>query len=373
MRTIRFKHEPLLKRLPAPINTQFNILSYDVDNLYPQRQEELMKRSRTAKTATTKLCSFIAGKGFEDQRAAQLVINRKGHTLNNLLMNCISFQKGFCNGMTLHITYNLNYTIKEITPLKFKFVRIGLPDQYGNVTNYKYCTNWELDPMKSVSRNRVIYEYPRFNPDPAVIAQQVQAYGGPERYPGQVWYWSMDEDEYPLSVIDAVMDDAQAQSEVAVFRVSSIQNGFAASTLVKWPGTFENDEERAKVHRDLAALKGADAANSTVVVEFPAGATGEDFKFTESIQMPDTDKMYNNTNIDVRNAIRENFGQPAEIHGIMPEAGMFNKANIVEAFNYYNAETEQHRQQVTEELSKLLVHWWQPLALNLAIIPKAYV
>ncbi len=363
------KNEPLLKRVPTFIDRTLGIQRYDLDNLYPQRADEVKNRSYTVGAAVERLGEFLAGEGFVDPLLASLIINDEGETANDLL-TLISQDKSEFRGFALHFSYNLNYRIHAVTFIEFPFARFGLPDQEGNVFEIKTNNNWERDPYKSINRGWTIETYPVFNPDPMVVKAQIEHYGF-ESYPGQVLLWTPKKNIYPKCSFDRVFDQAQTQAESAVFDLSSVQNGFTASTVFKYPGTFTDDDDRLKFERKLSQHKGAKGAKSTLVVENPGG---EELNLVETIQMQNTDKMFEGTDKRSRTAIRENYAMPMEVLGVTPESGMFNKESIQQAFAYYNAMTGGERTQISRVLQKVLSFWRDPIQVrDFTIKPKVYV
>lgn len=362
------QREPLLKRLPTVIDRTYEVQAYDVDNLYPQRAEEVKNRSYTLKSAVERLAEFIDGEGFEDFNLATLILNSEGQTANEVL-DIIAQDKACFNGIALHIKYNLNYKISEVTPIEFMFCRLGIPDENGHVHEIKYNTNWERDFAKTENNLFEIYTYPVFNPNPEVVKEQIAEYGF-ENYPGQILYWTPKPGIYPKAPFDPVFDNAQAQSEIGVFELASIQNGFTATTIFKYPGQFESDEKRREFKKKLDMHKGAKGAKSTIVVENPSG---EELDLVETIQMQNTDRMFEFTSKNVKNAIRECLSMPAEILGQLPETGMFNQQQIQDAYTYVNAITRGHRNQIERIFQKILAHWKTPLQIKTTRIkPQAY-
>ena len=362
--------EPYLKRIPTVIDRTYGIQAYDVDNLYPQRADEVRRRSYTTKSAVEAIQEFIDGEGFEDQVLANLILNSEGQTANDIL-DLIAQDKAPYNGFALHFKYNpFTFRIMEVTQIEFMYCRFGLPDQNGNVVDIKYCTNWERDSSKTVNQVFEIFTYPVFNPDPTVVKAQIDEYGW-EGYPGQVWFWTPKPGVYPSAPFDAVFDQAQSQSEIGVYGLSSIQNNFGVEKIFKYPGEFEDQTEADAFKRKLNEHKGAKGAKSTMVVEVPDERS---VSLIENIQMQNTDKMFEFTSKDVKNSIRESMAIPAEVLGQLPETGMFNKQQIQDAYDYMNAKTSNHRNQISRVFKKIMAFWKDPVTINsFSIITQKYM
>jgi hypothetical protein len=354
------QRDPYLKRLPAVIDRVYEIQAYDVDNLYPQRADEVRNGSFTLKSAIDRITDFIKGQGWEDPALADLVVNSEGITATDVL-DFIAQDKSPFMGFVLHFKYNLNFRIAEITPLEWMYNRLGLPNERGAITDIKYSTNWERDPCKVLHDPYEIEVYPVFNPDPNVVRQQMEQCGGWQNYPGQIMYWTPKPGKYPKVRFDAAFDYAQAQAEIGVASVSGIQNKFSAQHIFKYPGEFADEAAERKFREAMAQFQGAEGTNSTMVIEDPSGEARE---LVESIQMQNTDKMYEFTSKDARNALRESLAVPAPILGQLPESGMFNQEEIRDSYDYMNVMTSGDRDQIVRVFKKIFSHWWQPVAFS---------
>ena len=365
-------NEPYLQRVPVSIDFTQGIQAYGEDNLYPQRAELARDRSYTTKTSVKRYAGFILGQGFLDQTLANTIINRKGQTANDML-SFISKDYGTFTSFALHFNYNLNYRISEINLVKFKFVRFGTPtNKYGAVNEIKVNNNWERNPYKSYMRSYSyddIDSYPIFNPDPKVVKDQMAQFGGIRYYPGQVLVFTPEMWAYPTATFDAVFDYAQVQYELGVFDISKLQNGLTATTVFKYPGEFKDTTEEEMFYNKLRAHKGSKGANSTLVVQNPTGAN---LNLTENLQLQNMDKLHTDLNKTAKNSIRESFSQPAEIHGQLPETGMFNKAGIIEAYDYYNSLTQEDRDTISIQMKKIFTAWHKPSFTNYDIKQKQY-
>lgn len=350
------QRDPYLKRLPAVIDRVYEIQAYDVDNLYPQRADEVRNGSFTLKSAIDRITDFIKGQGWEDPNLANLIVNSEGMTGNDVL-DYIAQDKSPYVGFALHIKYNLNFRIAEITPIEWMYNRLGLPDERGAIRNIKYSTNWERDPSKVLHDPYEIETYDVFNPDPNVVRQQMEACGGWQNYKGQILYWTPKPGKYPKVRFDAAFDYAQAQAEIGVASVSGIQNKFAAQHIFRYPGKFADDNDERNFRQGLSEFQGAEGTNSMLIVEDDSRGDGPARPLVESIQMQNTDKMYEFTSKDARNALRESLAVPAPILGQLPEAGMFNQEQIRDSYDYMNVMTSGDRDQIVRVFKKIFSFW----------------
>lgn len=357
---------PLIKRVPTRIDRTEGIQRYDVDNLYPQRFEEVRNRSYTVKASTQKLSQFLTGRGFENTTLNATIVNHKGETVIDILSDICDQASLYTRSFALHIGYNLNGQISSINRIKFKYNRLGIPNN-DVVTSIFYSTNWEDDPSKEVENRKTVLEYPTYNPNPEIVKQQIAEFGGILKYPGQIWYYTPSKNQYPESTFDPVVDQAQTQGEIGVYSLSNIQEGFVGTTIFKYPGKFADEDEEQEVNKKMNAHKGG--GGKRIIVAENAGGKAENL--FETISPVNIDKQFEFTSRETKNAIMENYGMPKEILGVLPETGMFNKENMEQAYLYYNTVTQVGRDEIANKLSGLLSNWRTPLPES-TIVPLMY-
>ena len=185
-----------------------------------------------------------------------------------------------------------------------------------------------------------------------------------------MFYWVPEEDQYPKSTFDVVMDQAQTQQEIAIFDLAMEQNGFKAGHAMLYPSKFESKKEEQEFKDGINDFTGR-GAGGVLILENPDG----NLKANEMIaplQMQNTDSLHVNVDKRSKNDIREAFGMPAEIIGQLPESGMFNTQQMTEAYTYYNSLTRNGRNIISRQLKKLFSAWYAPVTEDFSIIPQSY-
>lgn len=367
------RYDPDIKRLRTFIDRTDDIQFYTRNNLYPQIVEAIRDRSYTIKSACGELGNFIAGEGFEDTSLADLVVNSKGKTMNDILKLIKPDAATYTYSFVAHLGVNRlgEYNNLSIWPLAYW--RLGLPDDNGDVHDYKYNSNWEQDPYKEVHNWKKIFTYPKFNPDKDVILAQIEEYEAKgEDYPGQVLYFTpYGEDQYPLATFDSVLDQGQTQEEIGIFRLSSIQNGLNAGSVFSYPGKFEDDTKARQFKESLNEFKGGQGAGSIIVIEDESGLKKAQDLVTP-LTLLNADKIHEFISKDDKNAIVEAFAMPKGILGILPESGMFNQQQLSDEYTYYNMKTRPGRQEISGALKKIFTNWHQPVTTNFKIKELQY-
>lgn len=367
------KTKPLLKRVPIVTDVIDDIMRFDSDNLYPQRAIEIMRRSYTLKAVVERVADFLNGEGFQDPALAQMVVNKKGwagQTLNDFLVD-LSIQYATWRSVAIHVGYDLNYKPNSYTVVPFEFCRLSLPDSNGKFTTIRYSTNWERDNRKEV-KDRTIEDYDIFNPDPNTVAEQINLAGGIVNYKGQIFYHTPDHGAYPLATFDPVIDHAQVQSELGLFKVGNVQNSFLGTLAIIYQGEFETAKEEAEF-RDLIANKsGARNAGSRIGLQDKTGTKKASDIFA-NLTPTNLDKLFEYTEKSVLDAIMENEAMPKELLGVRPESGMFNQENMEQAYTYFNAITRNRRMEMSRVVSYLMKFFATPYIGDAFIKPQSYV
>ncbi len=367
------RYDPDIKRLRTFVDYTDDIQWYTRNNLYPQIVGAVRDRSDPIKSACGELGTFSAGEGFVDASLADLVVNQKGNTMNEILNFIKPDAATFSGSFVAHLGVNRlgEYNNLSIWPLEYW--RLGLPDDNGDVHDYKYNSNWEQDPYKEVHNWKKVFCYPKFNPDKDVILAQIEEYESKgEAYPGQVFYFTPLEDQYPLATFDSVLDQGQTQEEIGIFRLASIQNGMNAGSVFSYPGKFEDDTKARQFKESLNEYKGGKGAGSIIVIEDESGQKKAQDLVTP-LTLLNADKIHEFISKDDKNAIVESFAMPKGILGILPDTGMFNQQQLQEEYVYYNTKTRMYRRGISGALKKIFSNWHQPVQSDFKIKELQYL
>ena len=325
-------HEPFQKRIPQHVDLRKDITRYDIDNLYPQRVEEIAFRSPITNTAVNITADFLNGEGFSNN--ADFVIDQTtGKTINELLWQVSQDMSPF-NGFAIHMNFNMLGEAVQYTHVPFKWCRFGLPDEQGRHSEMAVNINWEEDrkllPQGVLAETKT---FPLFNPaDP------------PKSIPseGMILYWTPIRDKYPRASFDSVLDSSQLNGDIQAFELANMQNGFHGSSIFRYPGEFESEKERQKTIGELRQMKGVHGGNSTMLVEMPLGT--ENYELLENLPANNNDRLFELTNRNVVERIMQAFGMPGPLAAVFPPSGaIFNQNEISDAYVYYNNRVRNRR------------------------------
>lgn len=370
MKALLSKTEP---RLATTANKQEGVLSWDSDNNYPQRMEDITADSVTGTSCLRIYTKFIMGRGVADETFYKAVINRNGLRVDQFLRK-MAESKAFIGAMACHVNFNGAYDVVEVTAYPIKDVRITIDRQKAAIH-----PDWaKRDRVKKFNKKDIQLIY-WWNPDPIAIQSQVDACNGGTleekwaNYQGQVYYWSPNGIEYSIAVYDPAAEDMKTEGQLKLVRYRSAAQNFLASQIVvvDAPEQREEGEEQETNGRNsdietsnsqviadtLSEFQGADNTGAVMIVE----KTNPDDTF-EVIKMDlqSYDDMYTNTRQGAKDSIVESF--------LMPKALLLEGANSLGnslemelAKDFYNDITSDDRLVMEEMLREIFSRWETPI------------
>ena len=331
-------------RIKVKPNKTEGVLNYDEDNMYPQRTREAVKASGTASNCVKQYGKFIRGMGFKDQIFYNAPINRKGGTPDKLLRH-LSKDMSLWQGFAWLIKYDLLFNPVEVYPVPFEFCRLGDPDtEYeGMIAVYN---DWDRQKCKSIKKDKLDW-IDVYNPNKNVIREQMDAAGGPQFYKGQILWYSVEQENYPLAIYDSVLEDIETNSGIKTFRLRNTKSCFLGSKMVELPYEFEEYTEKEEFIDELKKFQGVESGNRMMVVENANAATAP-IKITD-LESKDNDKMFATTNVTSKDSIIESFSMPPILAGVQVAGKLGNAQDLRDAYEYYNIITADERLVIEEK------------------------
>jgi len=297
------------KRLSVKPSKSEGILSYDVDNAYPQRMMRLIGGSGTARNCVRLYSKFLSGKGFKDLQFFDTILNRKKETADKILRKV---DNDFCKygGFAAHFNYNLNLKISEITIIPFEHTRLPDPEKPEFKNKIAVYDDWAKEFCTRIKKEKIKW-IDRYTSDPIEIQKQIEAAGNIEAWNGQVfWFSNEGEHSYPIPIYDPVLEDIDTDAEIKIHRNSNVRTGFSASHIFVHKGKFENDTDREEFNSRISEFQGSDVAGSMMVIEVE---TEEEKPELIEVKSQLNDRVITVTNRNTKDSIIESFGQPPEL------------------------------------------------------------
>ncbi len=344
-------------RLTIPRRGAFvGIVSYDIDNNYPKRVRDIVQNSSMGKACVSLYRKFIFGQGFSDRKFANVVINSVGLTWDKWL-NKVCDNAAYHGGVCAHVNYNAFGGISEVNFQPFMHVRKTTEDHPEHPDMFAVSKWWHL---RNIKPDQIIY-IDKFNPDPSIIMDQVDRAGGWENYNGQIMYVPFqDEDEYPLSLFDAVLEDMQTDSQTKTFKFRNVTSNFMASHILTIDKTESADSpdasapgtpatrETAAIVEQLEEFQGGENAMKFLVMEKSADQQVK----LEKVDIQKVDNIFEWTESSTRENIRQAFLIPAPL--LLTVSGKIGTSTeIIDAYSVYNKNTEDERLKISEMVALL--------------------
>lgn len=352
----RARHIYSLPQAPPRIikidGRNYSIQTYDLDNGYPQRIESIINASPTAKDCVKIFTKYLIGNGCTDTTFYKSKINARGLTPDKLLRMIVK-DYGKFYGFAIHVNYNALYRVSSVNYVAFKTTRIGMePDMNGRIAIHP---NWynTIRLGKYVAKTDIDYIW-KFNPDPDEIQRQVDHAGGWDKYNGQIYWYSDNVDDYPLSPYDEVIEPMITEIKSNTTTKNNVENNFQLKVVYIDKGKTEDEDERNE--RDKV-IKNFIGPQGDSVLVFESTSTAVDGKANDvpeiiTVDSKLNDALFKYSDDKVRGQIYRAAGQNAILHSDLTQ-GRYNQNQLPESQMYYNTLITPDRLIIEEAMSEI--------------------
>lgn len=336
-------------------DTSLGIMRWGKSNSFPKTLENLVKQSANAYPAVKRTAKFYKGAGFEGE---DTIVNPNGLTLKKVV-SILADDYALYKAFALQCNYNLKGQVSGINPMRVADLRFSEFDElnYANKIGYHYNFGNNSEIEKTIKRTPTrssIKWFNRFNPE-AVVKQVEKTEGGISNYLGQVLYHS-DEgfSSYPVPPLQAAINFVLSDIENSILVRKETSTGFINSYILK----TSLDSSDPTLRTIEAAIESAQGARGTGKVITIAGIAPEDLTATllEEIGSGSRDNIIASakTAYDLdREVINGAYLIPPALAGMEQKSG-FSGADLKEAYVTFNAITQDGRDVIESELSRIL-------------------
>lgn len=297
------------KRFEQPYDYNVNIKRYDSDNLYPNNILLKINDSPTASGCLERYVDFIEGNGLHSSLLASSVVNRDGQTLDEI-HSLIARDKAMFRGFAILVQYDVYCSPCGVYHYPFEQCRLEEPDDDGNVAHIVVHPDWAGGASRGGKRIRVdeksIKRIDVFNPDPAIVAEQISKAGGITNYLGQIYYHSDDGYlVYPRAKFDSAITDISTDTGISNVMNRNVRSNFFAAGIVSYYSNVKEGEYDAVGDR-VESLQG-DLQLGTMIA-LPIQSPEEKPEFME-FKGHNYDKDFTATTAATAERIYSAFGQ----------------------------------------------------------------
>ena len=337
------------KRLENKVIKTEGILSYDEDNLYPQRIINIVANSGIAKSCLRIYQKFICGIGAVDPDFYKAIINSDGLTVDKFI-RYLANQKGMFNGVAFHINRDANLNITEINTVRYDDIRIPTDEEHKD--KLVIYDNWERKKGRPFKKSDFQY-IDKYTSDKEIIAEQISTAGGIENWNGQLFYPA----EYTIAEFDAVLEDMITDGALKGFRLRSVESNFMASHILVTGATegegSEKEQEQQEFKDTLETFQGSENTAKILVIE---KEREEDIFEIHKVEIQNFDGILEHTKNDVKDAIIESFLIPKPL--LLRGTNSIGESNEIEnAKEFYNDITKDDRLMIEEILKEIFEQW----------------
>lgn len=367
-------------RVSVGYSMRLNMQTYGEDNLYPQHLMAITSASGTAKLCLDRYTEFIEGNGWMDVRLAEMVMNRRGTTGDDILQ-MLAADVARYGGLALHVNYDVFCNVVEVQHVPFEQCRLEEEDAHGYVGHILVHEDWRGKKMRQGQPMRVdeknVKRFPVFNPDVKVVQAQIEAVGGIDNYNGQIMWLSMDGAMvYPTPRYDAVVTEMSTDEGLSNVKNRNVRNNFlVACMLVAKKGAPRYDEEGREVERTmiepetLRKFQGDTNGNKILYVEIE---NDEDEPKVVDFPAKNYDKDFTVTEDSTVERIYSMFGQELFYAIRMGKLG-FSGQVMADAYADYAGKVTKEQRFIGRAVSKILERWHEVLNVVYDIEPRGYV
>lgn len=368
------------KRIDTTYVSSLGIQTYGDDNLYPQVLNNIIAASSTGSGCVERLANFIEGNGLRNLDLSELVINRKGDTMDDLHTLICSDVAKF-NGFAIHVNYNIFGQIVELQYVPFENCRLVEEDDNGYVSHIVLHPDWTGAKTRNGKLLRVDKrncDYINvFNPNREVVLAQIDAVGGIEYYNGQLLWVSMaGKNTYPTGKGDAVATEMSTDEGLSNVKYRNVRNNFlpAAMIITKRGSNLENYSDRPSMKGDdfsdtLVQLQGDTNAGKLMEITLE---NDEEKPEVLHLNAQNYDKEFTVTDSSVIERIYSAFGQEAWYCIRIGKVG-FSGDILEDAFEYYNSIVNKQQRLIERTFRAVFKHWHTPVADDYSVEPLRYI
>lgn len=352
MKTGALKKE---KPLESRLDRTFGIQTYGENNAFPQQVQNIVLGSGTGFSCMNVFIKFLKGRGFKDAALYDLIVNNKGQTMDKLLYQVASDYATF-GGFYLHLNYNANFKIKDISWIPFENARLCEPDESGKPKYVALHWDWarqfqQIRQWKATD----IHKINLYNPTPEVIQGEVEIAGGWNNYKGQVYYFfSNMAGNYPVPSYFPVLTDMSTEQGVSNISYRNARNNFLpAGMLVDIINIDESEEQANETESDLLNYQGDTEACK---IMYTSVKSKEEIPNYIPFASQNYDKEFSVTEESCRGRIGRAFNQPPILRA--EDVGSnFGADALQNAYDYYNSVTDVDRANIEQSFKEIFANW----------------
>jgi len=227
-----------------------------------------------------------------------------------------------------------------------------MPNEKGVSDKIKVHADWAKTSGKTFRRDDII-TFDLFNPDQNIAVNQATEAGGFDKWSGQVLYFTgSGKLEYPYAACDSAFEDVESDHQIKVFKWRGLKKGFMPGGIFVRKGVTplpaDADEsiiddqlqEAKNFTKNINESQGADSSHNIIVVDVESEELKPEFK---QFEIKNNDKLFELTEMSVRENIIRCYAQPLVLHAIKTPGSLGNSTEWDDAKKNYDEQTQDDR------------------------------
>lgn len=359
--------KPRSRITTAAYNLSQKIRLYDLDNAYPQMMLRAISNSSTAKSCLDIYHKFIKGNGFSDPSLSVLKANKRDTYTQ--LHNKLSRDFSIFSGFVCHVGYNMLLE-PFYTHTPFEHCRWEVDGDKMPTGRIAVHPDWTKESGRKFNQADIIY-LPPFNPDKAQVFSEIEACGGFDNYKGQAFYACEEPvGVYPLAHADPVCTYMETEESVSTGMFRNARFNFLPGGIIVVKKKTQFNEQGEPIEGEGSAFESAqnfqgdENALKMLVVEIENDEDKPEFMAFPSVNL---DKQYELTVKTAEEKIGKFYQIPPVLRG-SSSSGTFATDEIINAYDYYNSNTESERTTIEEYYAQLFAATGKKFTIQ----PKQY-
>ena len=355
------------ERLKVGYNSNLNIQAYGENNLYPQMVARIIDASSTGGICLDRYATFIEGNGLNNVAFAEFVCNQSGATVDDVF-HLIAQDMAKYHGCAIHVNFDYSFRVCSMQHVPFECCRLEEETVDGRVLFINYHPDWTGSKTRNGKIMRVdkntVRKFYVFNPNPAVVAEQMANDGGIENYRGQILWVSLDGvNIYPKAIYDKIITNLSTDEGLDNVNYRNVRNNFlpAGMMIRKKGGAISVDDNGRPIddgsgdamRETLAIFQGDENTGSLLDIEINSDEDAPQFV---NIEAANFDKKFTETNASTTERIYSAFGQEPFYCIRIGKTG-FSGDILNDAYNYYNSYVTKERRTISRALKRIVQAW----------------
>lgn len=316
-------------------------------DLKPQKLIDLFESSGTIYSTVSTFSDIIRGGGFKDESLANMIIDRKGTTLNKLL-NETCLELMLFGGFSWLTNFNRLGEVGEIKKVSMSKIRLGLPNYLDEINNIFILSRYD-EMMYGIRENgsHTPVRHDAFMYDANDTKNRINEVGF-EKYNGQIFTHFMNtpgSEYYPSPFYLSVQKDGETERDIKESKQADVQDRFKPVAFVTEYGIEDmTEEERDIIESEYEEYQLPDGPR--IWLRFAKNKESKpDIDFP---QMPDLSKNYQYAEESAQDNIRRVAKLPDILYGIS-QAGKLSQSQEIELnVDYANALAKKYRDHIVE-------------------------